>query len=60
MLLNLLSNALKFTPCEGKIIVRVSLMNEKIQIQVEDSGIGINEKDQKKLFKMFGYLKSTQ
>ena len=35
-------------------------MDEQIEIQVEDSGIGISEVDQKKLFKMFGYLKSTQ
>ena len=58
--MNLLANALKFTPSRGHITIRVDLMDEQIEIQVEDSGIGISEVDQKKLFKMFGYLKSTQ
>lgn len=33
---------------------------DKIVITVLDTGTGISNKDQKKLFKMFGYLKSTQ
>lgn len=33
---------------------------DKIVITVLDTGAGISEKDQKKLFKMFGCLKSTQ
>ena len=32
---------------------------DKIVITVLDTGTGISNKDQKKLFKMFGYLKST-
>ena len=32
---------------------------DKIVITVFDTGTGISQKDQKKLFKMFGYLKST-
>ena len=31
-----------------------------LEIQVEDTGIGINEEDQKKLFKLFGFLDSTK
>ena len=60
VLMNLLANALKFTPSKGQITIRVGLMDQKIEIQVEDSGIGISQLDQQKLFKMFGYLKSTQ
>jgi signal transduction histidine kinase len=30
-----------------------------IEFIVEDSGIGIKENDQKKLFKMFGFLETT-
>lgn len=31
-----------------------------LQISVKDSGIGIKEEDQDKLFKMFGFLDSTK
>lgn len=34
-------------------------VKDKIVITVLDTGTGISDKDQKKLFKMFGYLKST-
>ena len=55
--LNLLSNALKFTKPKGSINIKVKLKDDqKIQISVEDSGIGIPLQEQQKLFKMFGYL----
>ena len=60
MFLNLLSNALKFTSSSGRINITVTLLNDKLEVQVQDSGIGISEDDQEKLFKMFGFLKSTQ
>ena len=63
VVLNLLSNALKFTSKVGKIIIVCSLVRENdhfLQISVEDTGIGISEEDQAKLFKLFGYLTSSQ
>ena len=37
-----------------------SLFKENsIEISVEDTGIGISEQDQTKLFKLFGYLESS-
>lgn len=48
-----------------KTIVRIiedqnSLFKESsIEISVEDTGIGISEQDQGKLFKLFGYLESS-
>ncbi|MEG4343701.1 response regulator [Microcoleus sp. A003_D6] len=38
---NLLSNAIKFTPQEGKVEVRLELAGDEAQIQIIDSGIGI-------------------
>lgn len=48
---NLVSNALKFTPSGGDIVVEVSLADPEIHISVTDSGIGIPEKMQPDLFK---------
>ncbi len=38
---NLLSNSLKFTPPNGKIIVTTQLRDNQVEILVQDSGIGI-------------------
>src|SRR4030095_268540 len=39
---NLLSNAAKFTPYSGKVVIRVTQVDAHVQIQVSDSGPGIN------------------
>jgi two-component system sensor histidine kinase VicK len=50
---NLLSNALKFTPDQGKIEVMVSKEGENARIVVKDNGIGIPEKFHATLFEKF-------
>jgi len=51
VLRNLISNAIKFTPKEGKITIICKQINEKnIQIFVTDTGIGISKKNIPKLF----------
>lgn len=45
VIINLLDNALKFTPESGKITIRTSFTIEKVQIEVIDNGCGIAEKD---------------
>ena len=39
---NLLSNAVKFTPKQGRIEVRLERINDQVQIQVSDTGLGIS------------------
>jgi signal transduction histidine kinase/ligand-binding sensor domain-containing protein/DNA-binding response OmpR family regulator len=54
ILLNLLSNAFKFTPEGGSVSVFVSVQEkERIEIKVRDSGIGIPRDKQKKVFDRF-------
>ncbi|MBF8267684.1 MAG: Signal transduction histidine-protein kinase BarA [Dehalococcoidia bacterium] len=50
ILLNLLSNANKFTPSGGEIRVRLQREGSHIVIEVSDNGPGIPEEDQKHLF----------
>ncbi|MBN8696889.1 MAG: response regulator [Bacteroidetes bacterium] len=50
---NLLSNAIKFTS-EGHVTMHVKLEEAFIHFFVEDSGIGLDEKDFEKIFDMFG------
>lgn len=41
VLVNLVSNALKFTPANGKVVVRVERIGDEIRFTVRDSGVGI-------------------
>jgi signal transduction histidine kinase len=53
VLLNLLSNALKFTPEGGRIQVQAAVSNGTAQISVTDTGVGIAAEDQTALFEEF-------
>jgi PAS domain S-box-containing protein len=53
LLMNLVSNAIKFTPNGGRIAVAVKKYETDITISVTDTGAGINKEDQKKLFQRF-------
>ena len=53
ILLNLLSNAVKFTPEGGRITINARPINGAVEISVTDTGIGIAEEDQPKVFEEF-------
>jgi signal transduction histidine kinase len=58
MLLNLLSNALKFTPSGGEITIEVFRRGPDIAISVSDTGIGIRAEDIPKVLEPFGQVES--
>jgi signal transduction histidine kinase len=53
VLLNLLSNALKFTPEGGRIDVSAGVHDEVAEIAVADTGVGIAPEDQEAVFEEF-------
>lgn len=53
---NILSNAIKFTPEHGNIVVLANELNGKIKIDIKDSGIGIPEENIPKLFDQTQHL----
>jgi signal transduction histidine kinase len=50
--LNLLGNAIKFTE-KGEVSVEVVVSNESFLVSVSDTGLGLSEADQKKIFEEF-------
>ena len=47
---NLISNAIKFTPKEGEVIVDVKQDEETVEVLVSDTGTGMSEESRNKLF----------
>ncbi len=53
MLINLIDNAIKYTPSGGKVSLIVYERYEQLILRVKDTGIGIPEKDIPRLFERF-------
>jgi signal transduction histidine kinase len=57
ILLNLLSNAAKFTPEGGRIVIQARAEGaEAVRLEVQDSGVGIAPEDQARIFEEFRQL----
>lgn len=50
---NLLDNAVRYTPAEGKITIDVSRQKDFLSVSVSDTGVGIPKTQQRKLFTKF-------
>ncbi|WP_195429843.1 sensor histidine kinase [Clostridium sp. D46t1_190503_E9] len=57
--INLLGNAVKFTPEGGEIRVFIKEVENNIEITVEDTGIGISKEDQEFIFQRFSQVEGT-
>ncbi len=53
LLLNLIDNAIKYTPEGGKVTINQFTLNDDIVIEVIDNGVGIPKEDQSKIFQRF-------
>lgn len=59
VLSNLVHNALKFTPPEGKITISVAQDGEWIKVDVADTGVGIPESELERIFDRFYQVDSS-
>ena len=53
IIINLVSNAIKFSDEDDRIKIRSSVIDSKVLIEIEDQGIGIGSEDQQHLFDSF-------
>ncbi|HSF45080.1 MAG TPA: ATP-binding protein, partial [Chitinophagaceae bacterium] len=56
---NLISNAIKFTPVNGKVWVRIKSDGQLLNLEVCDNGIGIEPIHQEKIFNRFYQVSSS-
>jgi two-component system, OmpR family, phosphate regulon sensor histidine kinase PhoR len=50
---NLIDNAIKYTPEGGKVTVHVEVQSDHVQFEVIDTGIGLSDEDQERVFERF-------
>ncbi|GAA4101968.1 PAS domain S-box protein [Mucilaginibacter panaciglaebae] len=60
VLMNLLTNAIKYSPKGGDITITGTPQTDKITIRVADHGVGIGATEQKKLFQRFYRVENEQ
>lgn len=56
VLINLLSNGIKYNRKDGTLAVRYDRMGNKLRVRIRDSGIGISYKNQEQMFRSFSRL----
>lgn len=56
---NMLSNAIKFTPRNGRIELLMKYVDDNLHVSVKDNGIGIAEDKQTDIFKAFSQAESS-
>ncbi len=59
VLINLISNAIKYSPKGGEVRVKMTIVEGNLQIDISDQGIGISEDNLPKLFNAFYRVDST-
>lgn len=60
VLVNLLNNAIKYSPASSKVIVKITKRNDMVTVSVQDFGIGIEKSHHAKLFDQFYRVTSLE
>lgn len=50
---NVLKNAVKFTPCGGRIAVETAAAGDRVSVRVSDTGIGLTPSERERIFEAF-------
>lgn len=60
ILTNLVSNALRYTPPNGRVMIACRRRGNRLRIEVRDNGIGISRNDQANIYREFFQLNQPQ
>jgi two-component system phosphate regulon sensor histidine kinase PhoR len=58
--INLMSNAIKYTPEHGRVTLRSRLAGDEVVFEVEDTGVGLSEEDCQRVFDKFYRVKKDK
>jgi len=60
VIMNLLNNAIKYSPEGGVITIHCDKQGDRVKISIQDEGVGITPSDQKRLFERFYRVNSDK
>jgi two-component system phosphate regulon sensor histidine kinase PhoR len=60
LVLNLVTNAIKYTNPDGRVKIQSCLENEHVKVTIEDSGIGISEEHLPRIFERFYRVEASR
>ncbi|CAN5857669.1 hypothetical protein BH11BAC4_BH11BAC4_25880 [soil metagenome] len=60
LLINLVTNAIKYSPDADKILVVATLLGDQVEVSIRDWGIGIDQLHLEKIFNRFYRVQATQ
>ena len=60
VIINFLSNAIKYSPGDGQISIRAQVLNDIVEVRVQDDGLGIAPEDIEKLFDRYYRVENKQ
>jgi PAS domain S-box-containing protein len=58
VLTNLISNAIKYTPIDGRILISLAKKDNYVELKIEDNGIGLTNEEISQLFKKFSKIQN--
>ena len=59
VLTNLLSNAIQFSPKQGKVTIKMMKANNRVRVEIHDQGPGVPEEFQSRIFQKFAQADSS-
>jgi signal transduction histidine kinase len=59
VVLNLVANAIEYTPDRGRVLVRAWRTGDRVNVAVEDTGIGVAPEDRERIFEEYGQSPRT-
>ena len=60
VIINLLANAIKYTPENGHVFVEPKVKGDMLEISISDTGVGIERRDLERLFHKFERIKNSR
>lgn len=60
VLINLLDNAVKYTPRNGRITLKIEVVGKEMRFTIMDNGPGIPPKDRERIFQRFAQVGTTK
>jgi signal transduction histidine kinase len=56
---NIISNAIKFSPEDSRVLISTESIKDKVYVQVADQGVGVEESQQNKIFEPYYRIEDT-